>query len=196
MRSNVMLSGLIAICMCSFASPATASLIIKIDKSAQTLTVTNDGKTLHRWPVSTGTTRYATPSGTFMPIRMEEDHYSREWDDAPMPHSLFFTKQGHAIHGSHHVRRLGTPASHGCVRLAPTNAARLFGLAKKNGLSNTKIVLTGSEQVALSRGKEARIAGARPPSRGQGRPPGNDRRFFSQPDYLADGGQPFYRIWR
>lgn len=79
---------------------------------------------------------------------MEADHFSKEWDDAPMPHSIFFTQEGHAIHGSYDVKRLGTAASHGCVRLAPANAAILFALVKEEGLSNTKVVLTGNAPAA------------------------------------------------
>src|ERR1035437_10921497 len=87
---------------------------------------------------------------------MEADHYSKEWDDAPMPHSIFFTKVGHAIHGTYETKKLGTPASHGCVRLSPAHAATLFAMVKQDGVINTRVVLTGSEQVALAgRGSEA-----------------------------------------
>ena len=109
---------LMALSMSFLASSAFAALVIEVDKSAQTLTVSRDGETLHSWPVSTGKSGYATPSGNFTAFRMEAEHYSKEWDDAPMPHSVFFTKQGHAIHGSYEVKRFGSLASHGCVRLA------------------------------------------------------------------------------
>jgi hypothetical protein len=151
-----LLSGLLAIGLSSVCTSAFGDLIIKVDKSAQTLTVVRDGETVHRWPVSTGKSGYATPSGTFTAFRMEAKHYSKEWDDAPMPYSVFFTKQGHAIHGSYEVKRLGSPASHGCVRLAPGNAAKLFALVKKEGLANTRVALTGSEQIALARMKAQR----------------------------------------
>ena len=82
---------------------------------------------------------------------MEEDHYSKEFDEAPMPHSIFFTKIGHAIHGTDSVNRLGSPASHGCVRLSRENAAKLFALVKEQGVLNTTVTLTGSSQVALAR---------------------------------------------
>jgi hypothetical protein len=130
---------------------AQAEILITVDKSAQRMTVTRDGEALYTWPVSTGRSGYATPSGSFTPFRMEADHYSKEWDDAPMPHSIFFTKIGHAIHGSYETKKLGTPASHGCVRLAPAHAATLFAMVKQDGVTNTKVVLTGSEQVALAR---------------------------------------------
>ncbi len=132
------------------ASSAAAEILVKVDKSTQRMTVTYDGEQLYNWPVSTGRTGYATPSGAYTAFRMEADHYSKEWDDAPMPHSIFFTKIGHAIHGSYDTKRLGTPASHGCVRISPAHAATLFALVKKDGVTNTKVVLTGSEQVALA----------------------------------------------
>ena len=75
---------------------------------------------------------------------MNKIWYSRQWDNAPMPHAVFFTKDGHAIHGSYEIKRLGKPASHGCVRLSPENAALLYALVEKTGLKNTQVVLTGS----------------------------------------------------
>ena len=68
-----------------------------------------------------------------------------------MPHSIFFTKFGHAIHGTNSVNRLGNPASHGCVRLSRANAATLYALVQKEGVLNTKVTLTGSSQIALAR---------------------------------------------
>jgi hypothetical protein len=139
-----------AIFAAAFISAAQAEVLIKIDKSSQTLTVSRDGEPLYTWPVSTGRTGHATPSGTFTAFRMEADHYSKEWDDAPMPHSIFFTNLGHAIHGTYDIKKLGTPASHGCVRLSPGHAATLFAMVKQNGVTNAKVMLTGSEQVAFA----------------------------------------------
>jgi lipoprotein-anchoring transpeptidase ErfK/SrfK len=122
---------------------AEPRLIITINKVSQKMTVALDGDTLHRWPVSTGARGYETPSGNFRPFRLEKEHYSKEWDDAPMPHSIFFTTRGHAVHGSYHVKSLGRRASHGCVRLHPDNAAKLFALVSKTGMSNTRVVVKG-----------------------------------------------------
>lgn len=124
------------------ASPARADLLITVDKTTQRMTVDKDGETLFVWPVSTGAAGYDTPSGTFRPFRMEKDHFSKEWDDAPMPNSIFFTMKGHAIHGSTH-KSIGRPASHGCVRLEPNNAALLFDLVKQETMAKTRVVLTG-----------------------------------------------------
>lgn len=120
-----------------------ANVLISINKSKQKMTVSVDGEETYVWPVSTGVSGYTTPSGNFKPFRMERDHFSKEWDDAPMPYSIFFTPQGHAIHGSPHTKRLGMRASHGCVRLAPPNAAKLFALVQKNGMKNTRVVIKG-----------------------------------------------------
>jgi L,D-transpeptidase catalytic domain len=126
-----------------FAQPARANVMIIIDKSAQKMTVTVNGEERYAWPVSTGRAGYDTPSGDFQPFRMEKDHYSREWDDAPMPNSIFFSKIGHAIHGTYEGRNLGRPASHGCVRLSTQNAATLYALVKQEGVFNTRVKLTG-----------------------------------------------------
>ena len=91
---------------------------------------------------------------------MEEDHYSKEFDDAPMPHSIFFTKIGHAIHGTDSESRLGTPASHGCVRLSRANASTLYALVQSEGVLNTTVTLTGSSQVALARNPRPRAGSA------------------------------------
>ena len=123
-------------------TPARADLLIPIDKSTQQMTVTADGELLYTWPVSTGIARYDTPDGAFTPFRKAKEHYSREWDDAPMPYSIFFTQKGHAIHGTNH-RSLGRPASHGCVRLSVAHAAVLWDLVAKHKMTNTMIVLTG-----------------------------------------------------
>lgn len=119
------------------------TLVITINKASQKMTVEVNGRTEYRWPVSTGARGYDTPSGTFRPFRLEKEHFSKEWDDAPMPHSIFFTAQGHAVHGSYHIKSLGRRASHGCVRLHPDNAAKLFALVERHGLGNTVVVING-----------------------------------------------------
>jgi L,D-transpeptidase catalytic domain len=130
---------------------AQAKVAITIDKNTQTMTVAVDGVERYHWPVSTGLPSYETPNGSFRAFRMEEDHFSKEFDDAPMPHSIFFTKIGHAIHGTDSVNRLGSPASHGCVRLSRANASTLYALVQREGVLNTDVTLTGSSQIALAR---------------------------------------------
>lgn len=137
----------------SFAGAAQAAVSITVDKDNQQMTVAVDGAVRYQWPVSTGLPAYETPNGEHRAFRMEADHFSKEWDDAPMPHSIFFTKRGHAIHGTDHVRGLGGPASHGCVRLSRQHAATLFALVKEQGVLNTTVTLTGSAATAIARRK-------------------------------------------
>ena len=99
------------------STAAQAHVDITVDKNNQVMTVAVDGVERYHWPVSTGIPSYETPNGSFRAFRMEESHFSKEFDDAPMPHSIFFTKIGHAIHGTDSEGRLGTPASHGGVRI-------------------------------------------------------------------------------
>jgi lipoprotein-anchoring transpeptidase ErfK/SrfK len=126
------------------ARPALANVLILIDKPTQTMTVSVNGSVQYRWYVSTGATGFSTPTGSYSPFRMEVMHYSREWDNAGMPHSIFFTSRGHAVHGSDHPGR-GSPVSHGCVRLSLTNAAILYQLVAAQGMANTKVVVRGSD---------------------------------------------------
>ena len=119
-------------------------ILIVVNKPAQTMTVTVDGHVRYRWRVSTGATHYSTPDGSYTPFRMELMHYSREWDNAGMPHAIFFTQRGHSIHGSDHPG-LGTAVSHGCVRLTLANAATLYQLVKSVGMTKTRVVVSGRD---------------------------------------------------
>ena len=130
---------MLAVVAVAWSMPALAAVTITVDKSTQRMDVSVNGKTMYTWPVATGAKGYVTPSGSYTAFRLEEDHRSTEWDDAPMPHSIFFTHQGHAIHGSN--SRLGVPLSHGCVRLAPQNAATLFKLVQREGLLKTRVII-------------------------------------------------------
>src|ERR1700744_2220509 len=114
----------------AFAPGAYANIAIAIDKSAQQRTVAVDGTTRYTWPVSTGRPGYDTPNGNFKINRMDADHFSQEWDNAPMPHTMFFDLHGHAIHGFFDVKHLGLAVSHGCVRLSPDHATTLCDRAK------------------------------------------------------------------
>ena len=124
-------------------TPPASKVLVIIDKPTQKMKVFVDDVELYSWKVSSGLPGYATPSGAYNASSMNEIWYSKEWDDAPMPHAIFFTKKGHAIHGTEETKKLGRPASHGCVRLAPEDARTLFALVKEKGLENTEIVLSG-----------------------------------------------------
>ncbi len=121
-------------------TPARAGVVVQIDKSSQRMAVSVDGAMRYSWPVSTGRSGYGTPSGVFQPTMMARRWFSRKYYNSPMPHAIFFY-HGFAIHGTYDLARLGGPASHGCVRLHPSNAATLFALvARQRG--NTRIVIS------------------------------------------------------
>lgn len=122
---------------------AQAVILVKVDLGQQSMNVDVDGKRVHSWAVSTASSKYVTPTGSYAPQRMHTMWYSKKYDDAPMPHAIFYSG-GYAIHGTGAVGMLGRPASHGCVRLAPGNAARLFSLVKQHGMGATRIVITGT----------------------------------------------------
>jgi lipoprotein-anchoring transpeptidase ErfK/SrfK len=123
---------------------AVPDILIVVSKPTQSMTVTVDGHVRYRWRVSTGATQYSTPDGSYTPFRMELMHYSREFDNAGMPHAIFFTQRGHSIHGSDHPG-LGTAVSHGCVRLTLSNATTLYQLVKSVGMAKTKVVVSGHD---------------------------------------------------
>lgn len=114
---------------------------VHIDISSQAMSVKVNGWPYAYWRVSTARSGYYTPRGTFGVTRTAKTYYSRKYDNAPMPNSVFF-HGGYAIHGTGHIRNLGRPASHGCVRLHPSNAAALYGLVQKYGPRRTRITLT------------------------------------------------------
>jgi L,D-transpeptidase catalytic domain len=187
------------------AASASAAILVSIDKSAQQMIVSVDGETRYTWPVSTGRPGYDTPNGAYSTLWMDREHYSREWDDAPMPYSIFFTKKGHAIHGTYH-RSLGQPVSHGCVRLSVKNAAALWALVKQHGRANTTVVLTGETPDTGT--AVARREDAQPIPDDDGPPPGWRRygyrdspRYYYRPyypprRYYRYGGFPFFPYGR
>ena len=162
--------------------PASADVLISVNKSTQQMTVSVDGLPRYRFAVSTGRAGYGTPNGTYHPQRLAASWFSKLYYNSPMPHSIFF-HGGYAIHGSYEINRLGGPASHGCIRLHPANAAALFGLVKSEGMAATTIVVSGSNPVLASgHAPSPRRYGARE------RPSSGDR-------YKPDNEQPSGYYW-
>ncbi|MCO5065570.1 MAG: L,D-transpeptidase [Rhizobiaceae bacterium] len=142
MRRILALAAVVAATVLASTVPGlAANLVAHIDIAAQRMTITDNGRIIHSWPVSTARKGYYTPRGSYRPTRMHKMWYSRKYDMTPMPYSVFF-RGGYAIHGTTQVKRLGSPASHGCVRLATTNAKRFYDLVRMYGAQNTRIVLT------------------------------------------------------
>jgi len=122
-------------------SASSANLIANISLSSQTMTVSQNGIVKYRWKVSTARKGYVTPKGSWSAKWLSRNHRSRKYDNAPMPFAVFFNG-GYAVHATFDLKRLGRPASHGCVRLHPDNAAQFFSMTSRNGLKNTRIVVT------------------------------------------------------
>ena len=126
--------------MLATSRPAAAAIIVHVDRSSERMQVIVDGEPRYSWRVSTARRGYITPPGTYHPQRLAARWYSKKYDNAPMPHSIFFYG-GYAIHGTYEIAGLGHAVSHGCVRLDPANAAILYGLVERQGMGSTTIVV-------------------------------------------------------
>lgn len=124
------------------SSPSWAKVSAKINLSSQTMTVRVNGAKRYVWPISSGKDGFLTPRGSFRPHSVEEMHYSKKYENAPMPYSVFFNG-GIAVHGTGATWKLGRPASHGCVRLSINNARRFHDLVKQHGKKATRIRVVG-----------------------------------------------------
>jgi lipoprotein-anchoring transpeptidase ErfK/SrfK len=134
-KSAVLLTAL-GVAVVGTSGPAAADIVVTVNKATQRMSVSVDGEPRYTWVVSTGL--YGTPSGSFRPQSLSRYHRSSLFNNAPMPYSIFY--DGHyAIHGTNQIGRLGRPASKGCVRLHPSDAAILFALVQKEGMGNTRI---------------------------------------------------------
>jgi len=140
MRRSIFLAALLGLAL-TLPGAAFASVVAQINLSSQRMHVFVNGKPAYTWKVSTARSGYRTPTGTYKPYHLARRHYSSIYNNSPMPHSIFFYK-GYAIHGSYETKYLGRPASHGCVRLHPSNAARLYSLVQRYGAGNTTIRIT------------------------------------------------------
>lgn len=142
MRRVSVAAGLAALCALAVtgSNPAAADILVNISKSSQKMSVLVDGTARYTWLVSTGGARYTTPSGVYKPQWLAKKWRSKKYGNAPMPNSIFF-HDGYAIHGTTEIARLGKIASHGCVRLHPDNAAKLYELVEKQ-MANTRVVVS------------------------------------------------------
>ncbi len=139
-KTIVIATALLAMLFGVTAQGWAATLEARVDVSSQTMTVIKHGRVLYRWKVSTARRGYITPRGSWRPTRLHRMWYSKKYDNSPMPYSVFY-HGGYAIHGTGAVKNLGRPASHGCVRLHPANAAQFYSLVKQIGAGNTRITV-------------------------------------------------------
>ena len=133
---------------------AQARVDIQVDLASQTMHVSSASGD-YAWPISSARSGFRTPRGSFGVKSLQTMHYSRKYHNSPMPHSIFFSG-GYAIHGTYSTGSLGRPASHGCIRIAPGNAAALFQMVRAEG---ARISINGSAPLGDTR--YARRAGTR-----------------------------------
>lgn len=183
LRGSALAYGLFLFSFTTAAEPAFAEVLISVNKSTQQMSVLVDGVPRYGFAVSTGRAGYGTPNGTYHPQRLAASWFSKLYYNSPMPHSIFF-HGGFAIHGSYEINRLGGPASHGCIRLHPANAATLFALVKSEGMGATTIVVSGSNPVVAS------SPAPLPRRYGAWQRPSSEDRF------RPDDGQPSGYYWR
>jgi hypothetical protein len=142
------------------AADSNQPLSISVDLTNQLAWVYRGETLIGLSTISSGTTGYETPTGTFTILQKNLTHKSNLYDDAPMPFMQRLTWDGVALHAG---RIPGHPASHGCVRL-PTGFAKLLFGATKVGTTVTisgESPLLDSETVetlaAMSAGEEAGV---------------------------------------
>ena len=140
MRRLFVLAALLSV-VCLVPAAAEAQIVAKINLSSQRMDVYVNGAPRYTWPVSTARPGYRTPTGSFTPTALVRYHRSTIYSGSPMPYSIFFLR-GYAIHGSYETKYLGRPASHGCIRLHPANAAALYALVQRAGAGNTVIKIS------------------------------------------------------
>jgi lipoprotein-anchoring transpeptidase ErfK/SrfK len=140
LASRMRAPALALVAVLGLASPALAGVVARVSLASQRMVLIVDGRVEAVWKVSTAGRGYRTPRGSYRPKVLRRMHYSSKYENAPMPHSVFF-RGGYAVHGTDHVRSLGRPVSHGCIRLAPRNAAMLYHLIRQHGLGATRIVI-------------------------------------------------------
>lgn len=148
MRRLLGILALVGLSLLGLAS-AEAAVSVRVDIAAQRMSVTTSDGEVHNWAISSGRQGFRSPNGVYRPTRLEKNWYSRKYGGA-MPYAVFF-RGGYAIHGTTAVGALGRPASHGCIRLHPANAAKFFALVKKHGAAQTRIALNGAADESLSR---------------------------------------------
>lgn len=140
-RTFMLFLGALALPQSAFATSVIDTpprVVARVSISSQTMQVFHEGRRIYTWPVSTAKAGKITPTGVYAPEFLSRNHRSRRYNNAPMPWAIFY--DGHyAIHGTDQIKRLGKPASHGCVRLHPENAEILFKMVKWEGMENMRV---------------------------------------------------------
>jgi lipoprotein-anchoring transpeptidase ErfK/SrfK len=105
-----------------------AKVEIDVDLKHHFLNVTGDGKDILKGvPIASGTGvgEHITPRGTFRPLTVEPQAYTKAYK-AMMPLAIFFERtHNNAIHGTYDLHSLRHDSTHGCVRVPMWAAAKM-----------------------------------------------------------------------
>lgn len=116
-------------------------VLVRVSISRQAMEVWHEGRKIYDWPVSTARPGKVTPTGTWTGAQwLSRNHRSSLYNGAPMPFAIFFNGN-YAIHGTDQIKKLGRPASAGCVRLHPDHARVLFDMVRHEGKDNLKVIV-------------------------------------------------------
>src|SRR6478735_3529637 len=105
-------------------------LMVLVSVPEQTINVYRNGILIGRSTVSTGSKGNATPGGVFSILEKKQEHYSKKYDNAPMPNMQRLTWTGIAMHSGNLP---GYPASHGCIRMPYDFSQLLFSATSTGG---------------------------------------------------------------
>jgi hypothetical protein len=105
-------------------------LMVLVSVPQQVVNVYRNGILIGRSSISTGSKGHATPGGVFTILEKKKEHYSKKYDNAPMPNMQRLTWTGIAMHSGNLP---GYPASHGCIRLPYDFSQLLFAATSKGG---------------------------------------------------------------
>ena len=116
-------------------------VVVLVSVPQQAMNVYRNGILIGRSSVSTGTKGNATPGGVFSILEKKQEHYSKKYDNAPMPNMQRLTWTGIAMHSGNLP---GYPASHGCIRMPYDFSKLVFAATSKGG---TVVVADGKTPV-------------------------------------------------
>ena len=104
-------------------APSGPSLVV-VNLATQRLAMFRGGMPIGASTVSSGKAGHETPTGVFTILQKNAKHFSKTYNNAPMPNMQRLTWKGIALHAGNLP---GYPASHGCVRLPLQFSKLLFG---------------------------------------------------------------------
>jgi lipoprotein-anchoring transpeptidase ErfK/SrfK len=102
-------------------------LVIAVSIASQRVKIYDANGLFAEAPVSTGMPGHPTPQGVFSVIEKDRYHHSNIYSGAPMPFMQRITWGGVAMHAG---VLPGHPASHGCIRMPPEFATKMWGWTK------------------------------------------------------------------